>query len=668
MPATGFSAFEMKSPEHLLMVADSEHDANMLYAVGMFVPDPFIFLRTRGRDYIVMSDLEIDRSRKQAPHCCVLPLSRYQQKLRRDGIKRPGSAEVIPALLRERGIRSVVVPQDFPYGLATDLQRQGIRVIPRPGNYFPQRENKSAAEVRMLSAALLMAEIGMSEAMQVLRRAKIGKGRRLLHHDVPLTSEKLRAVIDTAILQAGGLAAHTIVSGGKQGCDPHEEGYGPLRAHEPIILDIFPRSQKTGYFGDITRTVVRGRASEAVRKLYDTVLQGQKLAFQKMRVLSRRERQKLVADGPEGAVLQGGWQRWANYVARSPRRLSVLALLAIALLSIPILSLHLGLSDQSSDPAGSTTRAAYDQIAQGFGPGFNGPLFVVGSIHNAADRATMQKLDVYLHAKPGIKTVSPVGYSPDGTVALISVVATTSPQDTKTSQLITTLRDSYIPDVTSSSHTQIYVGGQTALSNDFSNVLDSKILGVIVVLGCLLLMVAFRSVLIPLTAALMNLLAVVASFGLVVAVFQWGWGSAIIGSGTGPIESFLPIIMIAILFGLSMDYQVFLVSRMHEEWVNTGDNEGAIIHGQANTGRVISAAALIMICVFLAFAVGGERIIAEFGIGLGGAVLIDALVLRTVLVPALMHFFGKANWWMPKWLDRAVPHLAVEAAENTTAV
>ena len=265
------------------MVADSEHDANMLYAVGMFVPDPFIFLRTRGRDYIVMSDLEIDRSRKQAPHCCVLSLSRYQQKLRRDGIKRPGSAEVIPALLRERGIRSVVVPQDFPYGLATDLQRQGIRVIPRPGNYFPQRENKSAAEVRMLSAALLMAEIGMSEAMQVLRRAKIGKGRRLLHHDVPLTSEKLRAVIDTAILQAGGLAAHTIVSGGKQGCDPHEEGYGPLRAHEPIILDIFPRSQKTGYFGDITRTVVRGRASEAVRKLYDTVLQGQKLAFQKMR-------------------------------------------------------------------------------------------------------------------------------------------------------------------------------------------------------------------------------------------------------------------------------------------------------------------------------------------------------------------------------------------------
>jgi RND superfamily putative drug exporter len=256
-------------------------------------------------------------------------------------------------------------------------------------------------------------------------------------------------------------------------------------------------------------------------------------------------------------------------------------------------------------------------------------------------------------------------------VSLISVIATTSPQDLKTSQLISTLRNTYIPDATAASHTDVFVGGQTALSNDFSNVLDSKIplfIAVIVILGCLLLMVAFRSILIPLTAAVMNLFAMGASFGLVVAVFQWGWGSSIIGSGTGPVESFLPIIMIAILFGLSMDYQVFLVSRMHEEWVNTGDNELAVTHGQANTGRVISAAALVMICVFLAFAVGGERIIAEFGIGLGGAVLLDAFFLRTILVPSLMHFFGKANWWMPKWLERVVPHFAVEAREESAAV
>jgi Xaa-Pro aminopeptidase len=273
----------MKRPESLLLVADSEHDANMLYTVGMFVPDPFIWLRSRGRSCVVMSDLEIDRARKQAPHCRVLSLSRCQEKLRRNGIKRPGLADVITSLLRERGIRRVLVPQNFPHGLAADLQRRRVTVKARPGSFFPEREFKSSPEVRKISAALLMAEIGMAEAIQVLQRARIGKGRRLLYHDVPLTSEKLRAVIDTAILQAGGLASHTIVAGGRQGCDPHEPGYGPLRAHEPIILDIFPRSQKTGYFGDITRTVVRGRAGEAVRKLYDTVRRGQKLAFQMMR-------------------------------------------------------------------------------------------------------------------------------------------------------------------------------------------------------------------------------------------------------------------------------------------------------------------------------------------------------------------------------------------------
>jgi Xaa-Pro aminopeptidase len=273
----------MRKPETLLMVADSERDANMLYAVGMFVPDPFIWLRARGRSCVVMSDLEFDRARKQTAHCRVLSLSRYHQKLRDAGIKRPGPADVIRVLLRERGLRRVIVPQDFPHGLATELQRRHIRVTPRGGLFFPDREFKSAAEVKKISGALLMAEIGMAEGIQVLQASKIGKGRRLLYRDVPLTSEKLRAVIDTAILQAGGLASHTIVAGGRQGCDPHEPGYGPLRANEPIILDIFPRSQKTGYFGDITRTVVRGRASEAIRKLYDTVRRGQRLAFQKMR-------------------------------------------------------------------------------------------------------------------------------------------------------------------------------------------------------------------------------------------------------------------------------------------------------------------------------------------------------------------------------------------------
>ncbi len=272
----------MKPDDNLLMFADSEHDANMLYAVGMFVPDPFIYLRLRGRSTIVMSDLEIDRARRDAPHCRALSLSSYQDKLRRAGVKSPGPAHVIATLLRERGIRQVWVPPNFPLGLAGELQRLRVRVRPTHGSCFPQRELKQPAEIKKISAALMMAEVGMSEAMQVLRAAKIGRDRRLVYHNNLLTSEKLRAVIDTAILQAGGLAANTIVAGGKQGCDPHERGFGPLRAQEPIIIDIFPRSQSTGYFGDITRTVVRGRASDGVRRLYDTVRQGQKLGFDKI--------------------------------------------------------------------------------------------------------------------------------------------------------------------------------------------------------------------------------------------------------------------------------------------------------------------------------------------------------------------------------------------------
>ena len=273
----------MKTPETLLMVADSEHSADMLYATGLFVPDPFIYLRSQGRPILVMNDLEIDRAREQAPHCRVVALSDYQKKLRRNGMKSPRFADVIREVLREQKIRSATVPDNFSFGLATELQKFGLRVRARSGDFFPEREIKSADEVKKISAALMMAEVGMAEGMQVLRHAKTGPGRKLIWRNLPLTSERLRSVIDTAILQASGLAANTIVAGGQQGCDPHERGHGPLRANEPIILDIFPRSQKTGYFGDITRTVVRGQASEAVRKLYDTVFHAQKIALQKVR-------------------------------------------------------------------------------------------------------------------------------------------------------------------------------------------------------------------------------------------------------------------------------------------------------------------------------------------------------------------------------------------------
>jgi Xaa-Pro aminopeptidase len=273
----------MKHSETLLMFADSERDANMLYATGLFVPDPFVYLDFGHRPVLVMSDLEVDRARVQAPHCEILSLSDIQQRLRDHRIKHPRTAEVIREILRGKKIRRVTVPDNFPLGLARDLEKLGVGVKPCAGTFFAEREIKSAAEVKKISAALMMAEVGMAEAMQVLRLSKIGAGRKLTYRNAPLTSERLRGVIDTAILHAGGLAANTIVAGGKQGCDPHERGHGPLRAHEPIIVDIFPHSQATGYFGDITRTVVRGRAGEAVRKLYETIKCGQKIAFAKIR-------------------------------------------------------------------------------------------------------------------------------------------------------------------------------------------------------------------------------------------------------------------------------------------------------------------------------------------------------------------------------------------------
>jgi len=273
----------MKRPENLLIVADSERDANMLYATGLFAPDPFIFLQTsERRPLIVMSDLEIDRARREAPHCRAASLSAYQRKLRADGVKKIGFARIIREILREKKIRRAVVPDDFPFGLARELRKLGVKLKPR-ANFFPRREIKSADEVKKISAALMMAEVGMAEGMQALRLSKIDKRRQLIYRGSPLTSERLRSVIDCAILQVCGLAANTIVAGGKQACDPHERGSGRLRANELIIIDIFPRSQKTGYFGDITRTVVRGRAGEAARKLYHTVLQGQKIAFEKIR-------------------------------------------------------------------------------------------------------------------------------------------------------------------------------------------------------------------------------------------------------------------------------------------------------------------------------------------------------------------------------------------------
>ena len=269
--------------ENLLMVADSETNADMLYAVGFLVPDPFIYLRHGGQTSLVMSDLEIERARRKAPSCRILSLAQLTRELRKQQVNSPSLARIIQLLLRSHRIRNLTVPNNFPYGLAVELNRLNIRVRPRKGPFFPEREIKTSDEIKKISAALTMAEVGLAEGIQVLRSSKIGKRGQLFYRDLPLTADKLRSIMEVAVLHAGGLACRTIVASGKQACDPHEPGYGPLRAHQPIILDIFPRSQKTGYYGDITRTVVKGRASEAVRRVFHTVDCAQKLAMQQLR-------------------------------------------------------------------------------------------------------------------------------------------------------------------------------------------------------------------------------------------------------------------------------------------------------------------------------------------------------------------------------------------------
>jgi RND superfamily putative drug exporter len=387
------------------------------------------------------------------------------------------------------------------------------------------------------------------------------------------------------------------------------------------------------------------------------------------RVLSRGQRRRLRAGEPDRADSGSGmWARWSGTVRRSPAVLAAAAVAVMIVVSLPVLHLRLGFADESNDPMSSHTYKGYEMLADGFGPGFSGPLFLVAQPGSAADKAALDRLDRALAAVPGVAAVqvAPPQTGPGGgpAVEVTQVIPATAPEAQATSTLITQLRNTVIPRYTHGTTLRVYVGGLTATLDDFASVTTAKLpwlLAAIVGLSFLLLMVAFRSLLIPATTAVMNLLSAAASFGVLTAFFQWGWGTRAFGLGApSPIEGYLPEIVLAILFGLSMDYQVFLVSRMAEEWSRTRDNARSVLVGQASTARVITAAAMIMIAMFGAFVFMGQRDVAQFGIGLAAAVALDAFVLRTVLVPAVMYLCGRANWWLPRWLDRRLPHLSIE--------
>jgi RND superfamily putative drug exporter len=392
------------------------------------------------------------------------------------------------------------------------------------------------------------------------------------------------------------------------------------------------------------------------------------LGFIGLKVLGRRETRRLAESGPVSEqVVSGFWYRWAHNVEHSPLIRALAALVVVVVIALPVFTLRLGLADAGSDPSTTTSRHAYDLLAEGFGPGFNGPLELVATIDGAGQLSAFNKVVSAAAAEKGVVAHTPARVSPSGKAAVAILYPGTAPQAAQTSSLLHTLRNHVIPASEAGSGLHVLVGGATAGQDDFASVLASKLLlfiAVVVIVAFLLLMLVFRSLLIPAVASVMNLLSVGAALGIMNAVFEWGWGLSLLGvTRTGPVEVFIPVIMFSVLFGLSMDYEVFLVSRMMEEWSLTHDNRRAVTRGQTETGRVITAAALIMILVFLSFLLGGSIIIEQFGIGLAGAIIIDAFVVRTVLVPSVMHLLGRANWWLPRGLDRILPHVNVEVPD-----
>ena len=385
------------------------------------------------------------------------------------------------------------------------------------------------------------------------------------------------------------------------------------------------------------------------------------LGFLGPKVLRRAERRMLAQQGRQVDQAGGFWLRWAEGLGRRPLIPALLALAVIVVLAIPFFSSRTGLLDASTDPSSSTTYQAYQLLAKGFGPGFNGPLEVVGQVNGPADQTRFAAFLTSARSEPGVAGVTPPQLSPNGKAEVAEVFPTTGPQDAATTTVLDRLRAG-VPQAEAGSTLAIHIGGTTAANQDYSQVTSSKLpqfVAVVVGLSFLLLAVVFRSLLIPLVASVMNVLSFGVALGVMTAAFQFGWGKSLLGFGTAaPIEAWIPALMFAVLFGLSTDYEVFLISRMREEWTLSGDNKRAVIRGQAETGRVITAASLIMILVFAAFILTGQEAIMQIGLGFAAAIFVDAYIIRTVLVPAVMHMLGRANWWAPAWLDRTARRAA----------
>jgi RND superfamily putative drug exporter len=363
------------------------------------------------------------------------------------------------------------------------------------------------------------------------------------------------------------------------------------------------------------------------------------------------------------------WYRWSRTIQRRPWPAAIIGLVVLVVLAAPVFAMRLGFGDTGNRPETDTTRRAYDLLSQGFGPGANGPLFLALDLpgDDGQDQQVADRLSQALDDDEGVAFAIPPVINDQGDVGFVQVFPTTSPQDKETNHLVHRLRDKVVPTVVEGTDADVLIGGAPAGVVDFAEFQAARLpvfIAAVLLLSFLLLMAVFRSVLVPLKAVIMNMLSIGASYGVIVAIFQWGWGASALGLGKeGPIEAWAPMMLFAIIFGLSMDYEVFLLSRIKEEYNRTGDNATAVADGLARTARLITAAAAIMVCVFGAFMLNDERSLQMFGTGLAIAVLVDATVVRLLLVPATMELLGDRNWWIPGWLDRILPRIDVEGPE-----
>jgi RND superfamily putative drug exporter len=371
--------------------------------------------------------------------------------------------------------------------------------------------------------------------------------------------------------------------------------------------------------------------------------------------------------GPASESRAGAWARWIGLIQRRPALAALASTALLLALAAPVLGLRLAASDAGNDSASTTTHQAYELLSTAFGPGFNGQLALAVRLPSSGRTAAVTPLSAAVSRTSGVASVGRPIINAARDTAAITVFPTTAPQSSQTYDLVKHLRASVIPPVAQATGATVYVGGFTASQVDFAHVLASKLplfIGVVILLSALLLLVVFRSLLVPLQAAIMNLLSIGAALGVVQAVFERGWAASLLGVTRSPIEAFIPVIAFAIVFGLSMDYEVFLVSRIHEEWTHGADHSAAVRDGLIRSGRVITAAAAVMIVVFASFAASNNHILKLFGLALASAVFLDAVVIRSILLPAVLQLLGRTTWAFPRWADRLLPRLAIEAPER----